>query len=51
MLLFKSHYAEVFENDDDDDDEDDDYEKMVMTTIEDENGEDTTFWAEGELAS
>ena len=38
------------ENDDDDDD-DNNYEKMVMTTIEDENGEDTTFWAEGELAS
>ena len=26
-----------------DDDDDNDYKKMVMTTIEDENGEDTTF--------
>ena len=38
----------VCENDNDDDG---DYKKMVMTTIEDDNGEDETLWAEGELAS
>ena len=47
-LDFGNDNDNTCENDDDDDN---DYEKMVMTTIEDENGEDTTFWAEGELAS
>ena len=48
-----SETPEIKDNEDDDfgndndntceNDDDDDYEKMVMSTIEDENGEDTTF--------